>query len=418
MNLRLIKTEDDYDQALARIDALMAAKPGTPEGEELELLAVLVEMYEEKHYPIDLPDPIEAIKFRMDQAGLSQKDLIPYIGSKSKVSEVLNKKRPLTLSMMRALHKGLGISAEVLLSEPDASFPEELLGFVWKKFPISQMAKRGWISVAGDIRDNAEEAMRGFLARAGEGGIPAVAFKKGFGSRINPRTDNHALMAWCWQVATIAQEEQLEATYKRGVINQAFLQSVARLSFFDEGPQLAKEFLNKNGIHLILLPHLDKTYLDGAAMLLPNGAPVIGMTLRHDRLDNFWFVLIHELVHIAKHLCLSGQRVIADDMDLRAGESEPEDLVEKEADFLAEEVLVPQKVRTANSSMWDKQSPLKGRQLSQAVSSLAFRLQVHPAVIAGGIRYQRNNYKVLHHMIGQGQVRIQFFNDMQYSENN
>ena len=102
---RLIKTEADHDKALFRIDQLMDAKPGTAEMDELELLTALVEMYEERHYPISPPDPLVAIKFRMEQLRLTQKDMVPYIGTKSKVSEVLNGKRPLTLAMMRSLKK-------------------------------------------------------------------------------------------------------------------------------------------------------------------------------------------------------------------------------------------------------------------------------------------------------------------------
>lgn len=112
---RLIKTEEDYERALSRIEGLMDAPAGTAEMDELELLTALVEMYENQHYPISPPDPIEAIKFRMEQLGLTQKDMGPYIGAKSKVSEVLNGKRLLTLAMMRALNEGLGIPAEVLL---------------------------------------------------------------------------------------------------------------------------------------------------------------------------------------------------------------------------------------------------------------------------------------------------------------
>ena len=120
MTTRLIKNEEDYDKALSRIEELMDAKPGTSEMDELELLTALVEMYEERHFPIGRPDPIDAIKFRMEQLGLGQKDMVPFIGTKSKVSEVLNEKRPLTLSMMRGLHIGLGIPAEILLKErPD-----------------------------------------------------------------------------------------------------------------------------------------------------------------------------------------------------------------------------------------------------------------------------------------------------------
>ena len=92
---RLVKTEEDYNRALVRIDELMDAKPGTEEMDELELLTALVEMYEERRFPIDWPGPVDAIKFRMDQLGLRQKDLIPLLGTKSKVSEVLNGRRPL-----------------------------------------------------------------------------------------------------------------------------------------------------------------------------------------------------------------------------------------------------------------------------------------------------------------------------------
>ena len=118
MTYKIIKNEQDYEAALSRIDELMAADPDTPEGDELELVATLVELYEKKAHPIELPDPIEAIKFRMDQMGLKQKDLIPFIGSRSKVSEVLSRQRPLSIGMIRKLHEGLGIPADVLIKEP------------------------------------------------------------------------------------------------------------------------------------------------------------------------------------------------------------------------------------------------------------------------------------------------------------
>lgn len=114
---KVIKTTAEHERALARIEELFRAKPGTPEGDELELLMLLVETYEAKEFPIDLPNPIEAIRFRMEQANLKQKDLIPIFGSKSKVSEVLNGKRELSLTMIRKLTRELGIPAEVLLQE-------------------------------------------------------------------------------------------------------------------------------------------------------------------------------------------------------------------------------------------------------------------------------------------------------------
>jgi HTH-type transcriptional regulator/antitoxin HigA len=117
MEPKVIKSEAEYEAALAHVAALMDAQPGSPEEQELELFSLLVEQYEQEHFPIAPPDPVEAILFRMEQEGLTRKDLTAYIGSPSKVSEVLNRKRPLSLSMIRALHKGLGIPAEVLVQE-------------------------------------------------------------------------------------------------------------------------------------------------------------------------------------------------------------------------------------------------------------------------------------------------------------
>ena len=115
MKPHIIKTDKQYNAARARVDRLMSATPGTPAFEELELWTLLIKNYEDQHYPIDFPDPVEAIRFRMDQQGLRQSDLIPFIGSKSKVSEVLSGQRPLSLSMIRKLHAGLGIPAQILV---------------------------------------------------------------------------------------------------------------------------------------------------------------------------------------------------------------------------------------------------------------------------------------------------------------
>jgi len=118
MKPKIIKTETEYQAALKHLETLMDAPPGSPQEEELALFATLIEAYEEEKFPIGLPDPIAAIKFRMEQQGLTRKDLQQYIGSQSKVSEVLNGKRSLSLRMIRALHKGLDIPAEVLLQTP------------------------------------------------------------------------------------------------------------------------------------------------------------------------------------------------------------------------------------------------------------------------------------------------------------
>lgn len=118
MDVQPIKTRRDYHRALKEIERLMNSKRGTPEGDRLDILVTLVEAWEVKHYPIDLPDPVEAIKYHLEQKGLEPRDLVRYIGSRNRVYEILNRKRPLTLRMVWRLHVGLGIPAESLIKMP------------------------------------------------------------------------------------------------------------------------------------------------------------------------------------------------------------------------------------------------------------------------------------------------------------
>ncbi len=113
--MKIIKTESEYKKALTKLEMLFNAKPNTPKGDELELLSLLIEKYEQEKYPIDMPDPIEAIKFRMEQMGYTQNDLAKIIGLKSRASEILNRKRPLTLEMIRNLHEKMNIPTQVLI---------------------------------------------------------------------------------------------------------------------------------------------------------------------------------------------------------------------------------------------------------------------------------------------------------------
>jgi HTH-type transcriptional regulator/antitoxin HigA len=124
MDIKPIRTEADYDDMLRKIEALFEAEPETPEGDELEVLVTLVEAYEEKHYEIPPPDPIDAIEYHMERLGLSRRDLEPYIGSRARVSEILNRKRPLSLRMIRKLGAGLNIPASILIQEYALDLPK------------------------------------------------------------------------------------------------------------------------------------------------------------------------------------------------------------------------------------------------------------------------------------------------------
>lgn len=396
--IRPIRTEADYRGALRRIEELMCAEPDTEEFDTLEVLSTLVEKYEEEHFPMDLPSPAEAIRFRMEQEALSARDLVPYIGSRAKVSEILSGKRPLTLQMIRALHEHLGVPAEVLLGQAGSELPDDGPGLDWGRFPLKAMAKYGWIVASvGDALDRAEEIMRAKIQEAGDGlwGSPAALYRKNEHSYRNTKSDPYALHAWCLEVLGRARKRPLAAPYKAGAVTPDFVREVVRLSWSKEGPRLAQEYLAGNGIHLIVLAHLPKTYLDGAAMLLDDGTPVVGLTLRYDRIDAFWFNLAHELAHVALHLSPDTSRAFLDDFDLKDGEG-----VEREADDMAEEALVP-------GNVWQN-DPIRHRATPMAVLELAHRLRVHPAIIAGRVRHETRNYRLLSQFVGSGEVRPLF----------
>ncbi len=395
-----IRTEKDYGRALARIDALMDATPGTPEFDELDVLADLVEVYESRHEPMGYPTPLAAIEFRMEQGNLRPRDLVPCIGSRAKVSEVLSGRRAITMPMARALHHHLGIPADVLLRGSEMEPDDPLAGIEWRRFPLRAMAKRGWIPAARNLADNAEALMHGLIERAGGRAVAVAAlYRKNDHMRANAKTDPYALKAWCWQVLATANQNRPRARYTRGTVTPSFLDKVARLSEFEDGPKRARKLLARHGIVLVIVEHLPKTYLDGAALRLGDGRPVIGLTLRYDRIDNFWFCLLHELAHVGLHMDADEGDAFVDDQTLRSVEGRPDDPREAQADEWAEEALVPR-------SAWDTSS-VRERATPTAVMSFARQLQVHPAVVAGRIRYERKNYRLLSQFVGAGEIRQQ-----------
>jgi HTH-type transcriptional regulator/antitoxin HigA len=196
-HLRVIKTDAEYSAAMKRFEALLGAKPGQPGYDERDVLAVLIERYEEDHFPIDMPDPVEAIKFRMEQSGLAQRDLVPYLGSRSKVSEVLSGKRELTLAMIRSLNKHVGIPADVLIREPQEPLPKGLAEIDFAKFPVREMEKRGAFRGFGagpeSTGGKAEEAIRWLVGRVGGfSAMPQLALRKNDGMRLNAKLNRYA----------------------------------------------------------------------------------------------------------------------------------------------------------------------------------------------------------------------------------
>lgn len=395
--LRPIKNEEDYALALKKIDDVFDADEGTPEADQRDVLAVLIEKYEDEHYPVDLPDPIEAIKFRMEQEGLTQKDMVPLLGNRSKVSEVLSGKRALSLKMMRAVHKHLGIPAEVLLQEAPIDSFDDGHDIDFEKLPIGEMAKCGAFGeVAGSrLQDRAEELILGLLRSIGEGfSLSDVKFRKTASVRLNSNLNPHALQAWMLHLLSAASRRNLGRKYDRDALDDKFIDSLVSLSIMDEGPKLAQELLHKYGIILEVVPHYRNTYLDGAAYITADGQPIIGLTLRYDRIDNFWFTLLHEIAHITLHL--EPGSYIADDMSLRGAHSD--DRHEQEADEFAEAALLPEDFDL------DRQDVIR----PEEVLRYADAHKVHRAIVAGRIQHAKNNYRLFSNLVGRGEVRRLF----------
>ena len=265
----------------------------------------------------------------------------------------------------------------------------------WDQFPVKEMYRRNWFKESpGSLEAavaNAEELVKEFVEGSIDSPVHALARQR---VRAGGNVNSYAILAWQCRIIYLAKKQDLKNKYKQNTISKDWLAELAQLSRADDWKEKVIEYLRYCGIRLVIESHLPNTYLDGAAILLSDGSPVIGMTLRYDRLDNFWFVLFHELVHIIKHLHKGDIESIFDDLDV-----EGED-IEQEADELAGEILVPE----------DKWDTALARYLrsEDSIKTLAKQLGIHPAIIAGKIRREANNYIILKDMVGQSEVRKLF----------
>lgn len=396
MKIQVIKTEDQYEDSLRWVDQLMDKDPNpeSEDGEKLNLLVTLIEDYESKKFPRSFPEPVDAILFSMEQNNLKAKDLIPYIGSKSKVSEVLAGKRKLTLSMMRALTEGLGIPADVLLQEtPKISSSKNIN---WSKFPLKEMVKRGYINNPKADGVDITVALENFFKVLGPADTFPVLLRKSNYRNAN-FIDEYALVAWLSAVTNKSALVGGVGDFKKESINLDFLTKLVQLSRDENGPLMVIDKLKEFGIVVVVEPHFSKTHLDGATIMLDATRPVIGLTLRYDRVDYFWFTLLHELSHIGLHFTV-GENYI----DYALDDKEVDDDRERGADDLAREALIPE-------SKWHS-SPAKILPSAIAAESLANELNIHPAIVAGRMRYEDESYTHLSKMVNNAKVRNLFPN--------
>ena len=380
--MKPIKNEDQHRAALKAVADLMV-HDDEDALDQLLIYQALIEQFERSRYALRAASPAEAIKFRMEQAGLARRDLIPLLGTKSRVSEILSGQRQLTVDQIRALNRHLRIPAESLLGiskHESTTRPSTASKATVEKLKSLKVMKP-------------REELGGFIARAAKG-EPAVAMlRKTRTDRTNAKTDLGALEAWCSAVLIKAEQEKLPRKRPGKPLGKRTARELAQLSTYQDGPLRAANFLKSIGVIMIVMDHLPGTYLDGAAICRGDGAPVIALTLRHDRIDNFWFTLLHEFAHVTLHLSKS-TRIIIDDLDVNSPDG-----IEKEADEFARDALIPKRI-------W-KEHAADGLS-SEQLADIADLAGVHPAIVAGRWRWQNADYRRFSRLLGHGEVRSLF----------
>lgn len=405
MKLQIIKTENEYKTYLSEVGrlALSDPNPDSAEGTRLELLALLVEDYEKSRFSFDSLDPIQVIQFRMNEQGLRQADLVPYFGSRSRVSEVLARKRPLTVQMVRELSSGLGIAAELLVAPMQAATQDDAddrTYLDWSKFPAKEMQRRGYFeelpsSSGKSLSDLAHEFFARILPVSAS--IPALARRGLRGDAVTPKA-RYGLLAWKARVLQIARKHRADGSvgkYDHTALDPAFLAQVVGLSWHPEGIRLACQLIEGIGIAVVVQPHMTGTLLDGAALLDQDGSPVVGLTLRFDRIDYFWFTLLHELAHVMKHLSAPGDSFLD-----RLEDCETTEVLELEANRVARDTLI-------SRARW-RRSELIGSATRDRIVQFAREEKIHPAIVAGRVRRETKNFRVFGDLVGQDQVRRHF----------
>lgn len=343
--------------------------------------------------------PLILIRARIAR-GLSQQELADTVNLKEQQIQRYEAERYASASLSRlaeiadALRLDISEVAELKAVEK-THVAEDSLREQCSRFPIREMYRRGWFedftgSLSAAVA-HGEELATEYVRQAMPRRQPALLRQR---ARFGSTMDTAALLAWQCRVLHLAASEEPDATFSRKALTDGWFEALRQKSRAEDGPLQAKAFLRSAGISLVFEPHLPQTFLDGAAFLLPGGRPVIGLTLRYDRLDNFWFVLIHELVHIRDHLRKGVLEDIFDDLDLEGDE------LEQETDRVAGNLLLPEEV-------WDSALARYVRS-EESIMSLATDLRICPAIIAGRIRHEADNYVILQNLVGQGEVRRLF----------
>lgn len=286
---------------------------------------------------------------------------------------------------------------------PEAAELKEVLRKLALSDAAREMVRRKWFQPAG-IKDKVAErgeALFDFLfARRGSGLRPALAMFKG--RRVNLQRDlfeEISTIAWIAHVTDTAQSQPSKVSFKESSISEEFIRRLSKLSVRTDGPRHALDALRGVGINVVIESSLPGMSIDGASFHKKGIGPVLAMTLRYDRIDNFWFTLLHEVGHIALHLSEPSDDVFVDSIEEGTDDQE----AEAEADAFAKDGLVPR-------DTWLR-SDARRLGSESSVVNLAKQLGIHPAIVAGRIRYERKEFRIFTTLVGVGGVRDVIFSD-------
>jgi len=344
----------------------------------------------------DLPDIL--IQARIAR-GMSQKDLGDFLGVAEQQIQRYESDRYRMASLDRLTDVADALNVRIIERAQLVGSPklDSVDPNVWQAFPLAEMYKRGWFEDFSGTLSQAKKAagdlIPAFLQGAHSQFVPMALHRKSV--RSSGQVHEAAIAAWEARVRTLADRNPPERAFDRDRLTTDWVRGLVALSLDDNGPRIAADYLRDAGISLVIERQLPGTLLDGAALASADHHAIVAMTLRHDRLDNFWFTLLHEIGHLKLHIQLGEYAAIFDDNDSPAA-----DKVEQDADYFAQEALIPETNWNLAVSRFTRNE--------KSVLADAKRFEVAPAVIAGRIRRDANDYTLFRTLVGNGEVRRQF----------
>jgi HTH-type transcriptional regulator/antitoxin HigA len=326
--------------------------------------------------------------------GLSQRELAELLDIKEQQIQRYESERYAGISLARYQRVldilGVELHPKLGPSDPKSAAAGEVPKFEISPELLREVRKRNWIDLHGETdRSETQREVANFVEQS----LKAIGGRPLFRRPIHTKhaTDDNAVRMWQARIAQVAQRSRSGLKGKFNLADTAWLKRLIALSIFPDGPARAVDMAREKGIQVVIEPVLPGASLDGAALRLTEGMPVIGLSLRYDRVDNFWFTFLHELGHIFLHYNLGLSEGFFDDLDV-----ESDSAAENEADSFARSQLIP-------DEMWNS-SPARFAKSDEVVHGFARALGIHPAIVAGRIRRERGNFRLFDNLLGRNEV--------------